>query len=82
MIIKRIFVTLCSVSNGVFSLAAELYKMVCEPDETDLDIHIPAVMLPHDAGLSLENILMNNSSGAFSEFDLPALNINTDFYII
>ncbi|XP_057978280.1 signal peptide peptidase-like 2 [Malania oleifera] len=40
----------------------ELYKMVCEPDETDLDIKIPAVMLPRDAGLSLEKMLMNSSS--------------------
>ncbi|RXH77023.1 hypothetical protein DVH24_019911 [Malus domestica] len=41
----------------------ELYKMVCEPDETALDIHIPAVMLPHDAGSTLENMLMSNSLG-------------------
>ncbi|KAG6781080.1 hypothetical protein POTOM_013963 [Populus tomentosa] len=40
----------------------ELYKMVCEPDETDLDIHIPAVMLPQDAGSSLEKMLLTNSS--------------------
>ncbi|KAE8055379.1 hypothetical protein FH972_012220 [Carpinus fangiana] len=40
----------------------ELYKMVCEPDDTDLDIHIPAVMLPQDAGASLEKMLMNSSS--------------------
>lgn len=40
----------------------ELYKMVCEPDETDLDIHIPAVILPQDAGSSLEKLLMNSSS--------------------
>ncbi|GMJ00323.1 SIGNAL PEPTIDE PEPTIDASE-LIKE 2 [Hibiscus trionum] len=40
----------------------ELYKMVCEPDETDLDIHIPAVMLPQDAGTSLEKMLTSNSS--------------------
>lgn len=40
----------------------ELYKMVCEPDETDLDIHIPAVMLPQDAGGSLEKMLTSNSS--------------------
>jgi hypothetical protein len=40
----------------------ELYKMVCEPDETDLDIHIPAVMLPQDAGSSLERMLINSSS--------------------
>lgn len=42
---------------------AELYKMVCEPDETDLDIHIPAVMLPQDAGATLEKMLSNGSSG-------------------
>ncbi|KAF7810305.1 signal peptide peptidase-like 2 [Senna tora] len=40
----------------------ELYKMVCEPDETDLDIHIPAVMLPQDAGTRLEKMLMSTSS--------------------
>ncbi|XP_021820817.1 signal peptide peptidase-like 2 [Prunus avium] len=39
----------------------ELYKMVCEPDETALDIRIPAVMLPQDAGATLEKMLMNNS---------------------
>lgn len=41
----------------------ELYKMVCEPNETDLDIKIPAVMLPQDAGASLEKMLLNSSSG-------------------
>ncbi|GKB33327.1 signal peptide peptidase-like protein 2 [Tanacetum coccineum] len=40
----------------------DLYKMVCEPDETDLDIHIPTVMLPQDAGLELERMLSNRSS--------------------
>ncbi|GMH22697.1 hypothetical protein Nepgr_024540 [Nepenthes gracilis] len=40
----------------------ELYKMVCEPDETDIDIHIPAVMIPQDAGISLEKMLLTNSS--------------------
>ncbi|CAI9094091.1 OLC1v1029754C2 [Oldenlandia corymbosa var. corymbosa] len=40
----------------------ELYKMVCDDDETDLDIKIPSVMLPHDAGSSLEKMLSNNSS--------------------
>ncbi|CAL5360094.1 unnamed protein product [Camellia sinensis] len=39
----------------------ELYKMVCEPNETDLDIHIPAVLLPQEAGASLEKMLMNGS---------------------
>ncbi|KAA3456507.1 signal peptide peptidase-like 2 [Gossypium australe] len=40
----------------------ELYKMVCDPNETDLDIHIPTVMLPQDAGVSLEKMLTSNSS--------------------
>ncbi|XP_019151556.1 PREDICTED: signal peptide peptidase-like 2 [Ipomoea nil] len=40
----------------------ELYKMVCDPDETDLDIKIPAVMLPQDAGATLEKMLSSNSS--------------------
>ena len=35
--------------------------MVCEPDETALDIHIPTVMLPQDAGSTLEKMLMSNS---------------------
>ena len=48
-----------------YFLVTELYKMVCEPDETDLDIHIPAVMLPHDAGLTLERMVLNSSSGSF-----------------
>ncbi|KAM0942052.1 putative PA domain, presenilin/signal peptide peptidase [Dioscorea sansibarensis] len=32
----------------------ELYKMVCDRNETDLHINIPAVMLPQNAGASLE----------------------------
>lgn len=43
--------------------SAELYKMVCEPDETDLDIKIPAVMLPQHAGATLDKLLTNGSSG-------------------
>lgn len=37
--------------------------MVCEANETDLDIQIPAVMLPQDAGANLENHIKNNSLG-------------------
>ncbi|KAF7152426.1 hypothetical protein RHSIM_Rhsim01G0159800 [Rhododendron simsii] len=40
---------------------AELFKMVCEANETDVDIRIPAVMLPQDAGISLEESLNNKS---------------------
>ncbi|KAG0457422.1 hypothetical protein HPP92_022579 [Vanilla planifolia] len=41
----------------ILEILEELYKMVCERNETDLEINIPAVMLPQDAGASLENIL-------------------------
>lgn len=44
-----------------FLFTAELYEMVCEPNGTDVDIHIPAVMLPQDAGASLEKLLMISS---------------------
>eukprot|EP00262_Sarcandra_glabra_P021198 TRINITY_DN881_c0_g1_i1.p1 TRINITY_DN881_c0_g1~~TRINITY_DN881_c0_g1_i1.p1 ORF type:complete len:537 (-),score=77.67 TRINITY_DN881_c0_g1_i1:227-1837(-) len=40
----------------------ELYKMVCEPNETNLGINIPVVMLPEDAGASLNSSLSNGSS--------------------
>lgn len=39
--------------------------MVCERNETDLDINIPAVMLPHDAGVSLERSLKSGASRKF-----------------
>nr|GMD61968.1 signal peptide peptidase-like 4 [Ipomoea batatas] len=39
----------------------ELFKMVCEKNETDLDIGIPAIMLPQDAGQSLIENIMNSS---------------------
>lgn len=44
---------------------AELYKMVCDGNETDLNINIPAVMLPHDAGASLESNLKHGDAGDF-----------------
>uniref|UniRef100_A0A5B7A5E0 Putative Peptidase A22B, signal peptide peptidase n=1 Tax=Davidia involucrata TaxID=16924 RepID=A0A5B7A5E0_DAVIN len=40
----------------------ELFKMVCEANETDVDIRIPAVMLPQDAGASLEQSVKNKSN--------------------
>lgn len=42
---------------------AELFKMVCEANQTDVDISIPVVMLPQDAGVNLEKYLQNNSTG-------------------
>ncbi|KAK1374826.1 PA domain-containing protein [Heracleum sosnowskyi] len=49
----------------------ELYKMVCDPDETDLDIHIPAVMLPQEAGSSLEKLMRERSSVSVQLFSPP-----------
>lgn len=40
----------------------ELYKMVCDSNETELNINIPAVMLPQDAGASLESNLRNGDA--------------------
>jgi len=45
--------------------------MVCEANETDVDIGIPTVMLPQDAGENLENHLLNNSVGMFQIFYVP-----------
>ncbi|KAG4917973.1 hypothetical protein JHK82_055426 [Glycine max] len=53
----------CYVCDNLFRNLQELYKMVCEPDETDLNIRIPAVMLPLDAGTRLEKMLATTSSG-------------------
>lgn len=37
--------------------------MVCEKNETDLDINIPAVLLPRDAGFALHTVLTSGNSG-------------------
>jgi hypothetical protein len=37
--------------------------MVCEKNETDLDIHIPAVLLPKAAGGGLHKLLMSGNAG-------------------
>ncbi|KAG5009188.1 hypothetical protein AAZX31_07G067100 [Glycine max] len=46
----------------IINYRTELFKMVCEENETDVDIGIPAVMLPQDAGLNLERHIKNNSN--------------------
>ncbi|CAK9134401.1 unnamed protein product [Ilex paraguariensis] len=46
----------------VINNQTELFKMVCEPNETDISIGIPAVMLPQDAGASLQERIKNNSA--------------------
>ncbi|KAH6778702.1 SIGNAL PEPTIDE PEPTIDASE-LIKE 4 [Perilla frutescens var. hirtella] len=39
----------------------ELFKMVCEANETDVHVGIPVVMLPQDAGQSLKESMKNSS---------------------
>ncbi|KAH6789452.1 SIGNAL PEPTIDE PEPTIDASE-LIKE 4 [Perilla frutescens var. frutescens] len=39
----------------------ELFKMVCEANETDVHVGIPVVMLPQDAGESLKESMKNSS---------------------
>lgn len=52
--------------------SAELFKMVCEHNETDLDIKIPTVMLPQDAGMNLKSQLEKNFTGMpFSAYICP-----------
>ena len=45
--------------------------MVCDRNETDLNINIPAVMLPQDAGASLESTIKNGVAGELFVFFLP-----------
>ncbi|PON92094.1 Peptidase A22B, signal peptide peptidase [Trema orientale] len=45
----------------IINYRTELFKMVCEENETDVSIGIPTVMLPQDAGTILETNLKNNS---------------------
>ncbi|XVF80082.1 hypothetical protein PTKIN_Ptkin15bG0041900 [Pterospermum kingtungense] len=49
-------------ASGILIINNEtgLFKMVCESD-ADVDIKIPAVMLPQDAGLILEKYIDNNT---------------------
>lgn len=44
----------------------ELFKMVCEKNETDINVGIPVVMLPQDAGESLKENMRNSSHGKAS----------------
>ncbi|KAB1214359.1 Signal peptide peptidase-like 4 [Morella rubra] len=46
----------------IINYHTELFKMVCEANQTDVDISIPVVMLPQDAGVNLEKYLQNNST--------------------
>lgn len=53
-----------ALTNGI-CLLAELYKMVCDQNETDLDINIPAVLLPKDAGTILQGLLSLGKGKSF-----------------
>lgn len=71
------FTTKSNIAEGANASAiliinnrTELFKMVCEANETDVNIGIPAIMLPQDAGASLENY-MKNSSTVFVQLYSP-----------
>ncbi|ONK55523.1 uncharacterized protein A4U43_UnF2250 [Asparagus officinalis] len=55
----------------------ELYKMVCDSNDTDVDIGIPAVMLPEDAGESLKRNIRQRDSVAVQLYspDRPLVDI-------
>ncbi|KAG8363314.1 hypothetical protein BUALT_Bualt19G0009500 [Buddleja alternifolia] len=62
------FVTKANVAEAAGASAlliinnqTELFKMVCEANETDVKVGIPVVMLPHDAGASLKRSMGNSS---------------------
>ncbi|KAJ7962402.1 Signal peptide peptidase-like [Quillaja saponaria] len=46
----------------IINYQTELFKMVCEENQTDLDIRIPAVMLPQYVGASMEKDIKNKST--------------------
>lgn len=56
--------------------------MVCDRNETDLRINISAVMLPYDAGASLETSIKSGASGessmSFMVFKVHILFYNHD----
>ncbi|KAI9075131.1 hypothetical protein K1719_042862 [Acacia pycnantha] len=54
----------------IINYKEELLKMVCEADETLLDIHIPVVILPKKAGKRLKKML-NTSSSVFMQLYSP-----------
>ncbi|KAL3649558.1 Signal peptide peptidase-like 4 [Castilleja foliolosa] len=62
------FVTKANVAEAagasallIINNAPELFKMVCESNETDVNIGVPVVMLPQYAGATLRQSMMNNS---------------------
>ncbi|KAK4476590.1 hypothetical protein RD792_015747 [Penstemon davidsonii] len=62
------FVTKANVAEAAGASAiiiinnqTELFKMVCEANETEVRIGIPVVMLPQDAGASLRRNMKNSS---------------------
>lgn len=59
--INRILVVMLSFCK-VECCFADLFKMVCEKGENVLDINIPVVMLPVDAGRDLEKIVSSNNT--------------------
>ncbi|GAA0154799.1 aspartic protease [Lithospermum erythrorhizon] len=48
----------------IINYHTKLFKMVCDPNESDINIGIPAVMLPQDAGTTLTQSINNKSAVA------------------
>lgn len=60
------------ITGAYFS---ELFKMVCEANETDVHVGIPVVMLPQDAGESLKQNMKNSSGKHFLHVGLKSLEV-------
>ncbi|KAI7733644.1 hypothetical protein M8C21_028587 [Ambrosia artemisiifolia] len=56
----------------------ELFKMVCEADEPDVNIGIPVVMLPQDAGESLKQSLQEKINGRLYSPRRPLVDVAED----
>ncbi|XP_073030379.1 signal peptide peptidase-like 4 isoform X1 [Primulina eburnea] len=74
---KCSFITKANVAEAAGASAlliinnqTELFKMVCEANETDVIVGIPVVMLPKDAGKSLK-LSMSNSSNVSIQMYSP-----------
>lgn len=57
---------------------SELFKMVCEANETDVHVGIPVVMLPQDAGQNLKDSMNESSHG---KLVVNLLKIKLDLFV-
>ncbi|KAL3613663.1 Presenilin, signal peptide peptidase [Castilleja foliolosa] len=73
------FVTKANVAEAagasallIINNAKELFKMLCESNETNVNIGIPVVMLPLDASATLRQSMINNSHDDVDADDVEA----------